>query len=65
MFLLGMITSQQLQAGPLGPKDVTVNLQMLDSQMFRKENYGLKIFMIAAVTVCFFLVIIYLLFIIA
>ena len=62
MFLLGTITSQ---AGPLGPKDVTVNLQMLDSQMFRKESYRLKIFMIAAVTVCFFLVIIYLLFIIA
>ena len=54
------------QQGPLG-KNVAVDLWNLgsDNQIFRKESYELRIFMIATATVCFFLAIIYILFCIA
>ena len=54
-------TLAHAQQGLLG-NEVTTNLQMPDNQMFSKEGYELKIFMIVTVTVCFFLVIIYVLF---
>ena len=56
MFLLGM--TSLTHARP----DVAIDLWRQDNQTFGKESYELKIIMILTATVCFFLVIIYVLF---
>ena len=56
VFLLGM--TSPTHARP----DVAIDLWRQNDQIFGKESYQLKIIMILTVTVCFFLVIIYVLF---